>query len=358
MLLGVLSSPTPMLRTGALLAISDLAPSLVADIDEDGVTMRMIDGLDELDVQRVPLAHSCMTCSLREGIAPYLAGLADSGLERLVLALPVSVEALTVTPSLCDLTVAGGPLEGITVTTQLHLVDLGTSRDDLFAHTPLAELGLAMFSGDERCTGEVLMNGVGYADLVCALGDEGVGDAALGLELVEHLRPLDTLMIRHLDELDERLLFSEAHDPDRAITRVHPASTEAWGGPSDHGVWTLDLHSERPFHPGRLAASAADLAPEGVCARGCFWIPSRPTMIGTWEVSGGSASIGRAGEWDSDAFTHLVVTGVGTDSDKRAVAEAFERLLMTPEEMADALAWVGVPDGMDSWFGDEAGADS
>lgn len=347
MLLPVLSTPSPMLRTGALLATSDLAPALVADIDEDGVTMRLVDGLEELEVREVPLAHSCMTCSLREGIAPWLAELADSGLERLILALPVAVEALSCVPSLADLTTPGGPLEGITVTTQFHLVDVATAESDMFDHAPLSDLGLAMFEGDERCTGEILMNGVGYADLVCALG----GDAR-GLDLVEHLRPLDTLMVRHLDELSEALLFADAHDPDLAISRIHPASTEAWGGPSEHGVWTLDLHSERPFHPERLRESAADLAPAGVCARGCFWLPSRPTMIGTWEVSGGAASIGSAGEWDDGAFTHLIVTGIGGEAEKRQVAEAFERLLMTDEEMAGALAWIGADDGLSAWFGD------
>ncbi|MBB6334902.1 GTP-binding protein [Schaalia hyovaginalis] len=348
MRLSSLSSPSPMLRTAGLLAASDIAPALVVDIDEDGVSMRLIEGFEEIERREVPLAHACMSCSLREGVIPWLVELRDAGLERLILVLPVNVEALTCIPALADLTAPSQILEGVEVCTQAHLVDLAQASEDLFAHVPLEDLGLAIFEGDERCTGEVLMNGVGYADLIIALGEEG-----LGLDLVEHLRAFDSLMIRHLDELSPELLFDTLHDPDGAIARIHPASTEAWGGPGERGVWTLDLHSERPFHPERLASAATSLAPMGVCARGCFWLPSRPTMIGAWEVSGGRVQVGRAGEWTQDAYTHIIITGTGPDSLKDELTRAFNDLLMTPEEMAGALAFVGADDGLADWFGPE-----
>lgn len=348
MRLASLSSPSPMLRTAGLLAVSDIAPALVVDIDEAGVSMRLIEGFEEVEHRGVPLAHACMSCSLREGIIPWLAELRDAGRECLILALPVNVEALTCIPALAELSAPSQILDGVELSTQAHLVDLARVPEDLFDHVPLKELGAAILEGDERCTGEVLMNGVGYADLVIALGEEG-----LGLDLVEHLRAFDSLMIRHLDELSPELLFDALHDPDAAIARIHPASTEAWGGPGERGVWTLDLHSERPFHPERLASAAASLAPIGVCARGCFWLPSRPSMIGAWEVSGGCVHVGRAGEWTQDAYTHIIITGCGPDSLKDELTRAFNDLLMTPEEMAEALALAGVDDGLAHWFGPE-----
>ncbi|MDC4232895.1 GTP-binding protein [Actinomyces sp. B33] len=343
--IAALTTSSAMLRSAALLALADTAPILVTDIDEEGVSMRLVDGWDRLLDTRVPLAHACITCSLREGILPLLADLADDGLDRLILALPVGAEAMTCLPSLAALTEPDEALRHCSLTTNLHLVDADTAARDLFEHIPLADLGSALFDGDDRCTGEALMNGTGYADVVCALGSDPTG-----LDLIEHLRPLDTLLVHHLEQIDGPLLFDSRHDPDQAIARIHPAMTEAWGGPADHGVWTLDLHSERPLHPRRLRDEAASLAPEGVCARGCFWLPSRPTMIGTWEVAGGGASVGSAGYWDDGAYTHLIVTGTGGESQREAVRAAFERLLMTPEEMEQALDWVGVDDGLGVWF--------
>ncbi|WP_022868334.1 GTP-binding protein [Schaalia vaccimaxillae] len=345
MKLCALTSGSALLRSAALMACADLSPILTVDIDDEGVSMRLTNGWETLQDSRVPLAHSCITCSLREGILPLIAELSADGLQTLILALPVGVEALNALPSICDACEEHHALNDVTLSSNLHLADADTAASDLFEHVPLNEAGIDLFEGDERCTGELLMNGVGYADLVCVLGEN-----QLGLDLIEHLRPLDTLMVHHFDELTEDLLFAGRHDPDEAIARIHPASTRAWGGPEAEGVWTLDLHSDRPFHPERLANDAAMLAPQGVCARGCFWIPSRPTMVGTWEVSGGGASVGSAGEWVGNAFTHLVVTGTGPQSDKQMILDAFEYLLMTEEEMTQALQWVGVDDGMTSWF--------
>ncbi|WP_083663265.1 GTP-binding protein [Actinomyces mediterranea] len=343
-----LSASSPMMRSATTLALADMCPILMVDIDEGGMSMRLFDGFEETLSRRVPLAHSCMTCSLREGITPLLEELGESDIPTLLLALPIGAELMSTVPALVNLTLPDGPLVGMTVTSAVHITDADCAARDMFEHVPLVDVGCALFDNDDRCTGEILMNSVEYADIVCALGCDTVGT-----ELIERLRPLDTLMVAHLDQLTSEILFSAGHDPEAAIERIHPASTQAWGGPSTHGVWTLDLHSDKPFHPHRLARHAHELAPQGICARGCFWVPSRPTMVGTWEVSSGGASIGRAGEWEDGAFTHLIVTGVGSDEDRKEIAEAFGRLLMTDSEMADALAWIGAADGLDDWFGED-----
>lgn len=77
------------------------------------------------------------------------------------------------------------------------------------------------------------------------------------------------------------------HDPVAAVGRIYPVTTQAWGGLDCHGMWTLDLHSERPFHPERLIEFAEELAAERVCGRGCFWLVSRPDMVCSWETAGG-----------------------------------------------------------------------
>lgn len=345
MLIAVLSTTDPLLRDLTSLVVSDGADVLTCDFDGDDIVESLYAGGIEQWRRRIPLAHPCLTCSLREAIVPTLAELASVGVERVALSLPVAVEPLSVLPMLVEMTDEDGPLAGCTLTSSVHSINVETAHRDLLTHTPLAELGLALTPDDERCTGEVLMTSIGYADVLVTIGED-----CLGGDLVEHLRPFDTLRLDHLAQISAEVLFDTQHDPHRAIERVHPVSTSAWGGPTGHGVWTLDLHSERPFHPERLLEFATDLAAAGTCARGCFWLPSRADTICTWEVNGGSASVGTAGGWNTSAFTHIVVTGTGPAAVREQVEKAFARILMTEEEMPGAFAWIGADDGLNHWF--------
>lgn len=356
--ISVLSTTSPLLRDITSLCAGDGMDVLTCDLDGDSVRLRLSRPEGPGWEREVPLAHPCVTCSLREAVVPALVDLAGAAdvdgsaagprppsPTGLLLVLPTAVEPLSAVPTLADLMDEGGPLADCRLTSSVHAVDLTTAAADLLDHVPLAERGVALFDEDDRCTGEVLMMSLGYADIVLAVGED-----PLGSDLVEHLRPHDTLRVDHLAELGPELLLGGVHDADEAIARVHPASTAAWGGPTSHGVWTLDLHSERPFHPGRLAERVGELAPADTCARGCFWLPSRPRTVCTWEVNGAAVSVGTAGIWAEEPRTHLIVTGVTDPGVRAAVERAFGELLMTEEELRGTLAWVGADDGLDAWF--------
>lgn len=346
--ISVLSTSDPLVRDITSLCLVDDVDVLTCDLREDSVVLHFTSRDGAGWEREFPLAHPCLTCSLREAVVPTLAALAAETAPRrdgVLLGLPVAVEPLNVLPTLEDLTEPGEALEECVLASSVHALDLTTATADLLHHVPLADRGLALFEDDERCTGEVLMNAVGYADIVVTTGQD-----ELGSDLVEHLRPLDTLRIDHLTDLTRVLLLDGRHDSDAAIARIHPALTAAWGGPTTHGVWTLDLHSDRPFHPLRLAERAGELGAEGTCARGCFWLPSRSTTVCTWEVNGGTVCVGTAGEWEAPAFTHLIVTGVGDEARRAAIETSLREILMTPSEMADVLDWVGVDDGLSAWF--------
>ena len=164
-------------------------------------------------------------------------------------------------------------------------------------------------------------------------------------------------------------LLGIRHDAAVACARVHPATMRAWGGPVSHGVRTLDLFSERPFHPGRLRSLVAELAGEGMCARGCFWLPSRPGRVCAWEVAGGAISVADAGMWAEvpvlddgncrgsglmEPRCHLIVTGIADDEVCERTRRAFSQVLLRDDEMAEALSWAGVDDGLSDWFGESA----
>ena len=331
------------------------APGSVTAADAPG-DPGLADGFIRLTAAQVPLdagtapvldiarTTDCWTCSLREVLLAVVedrARLDPDG--ATVVLLPPGVELIHLAPRLADdlARIPGAALAGLA-----HVIDVDTAARDLLTHQGLPG-SVAVVEG--RCAGELHMVALGYADVVVALGRDPVGR-----DLVEHLRPHDTLLLPGLDAPLLGELLALRHDAGAAVARVHPATTRAWGGPAEHGVRTLDLSSEMPFHPGRLRELVEDLAGHGLLARGCFWLPSRPGRVCAWEVAGGAVSVGDAGLWPGESDgprCHLVVTGVTDDDECERVRTAFGAILMRPDELADALARAGAPDGLEDWFG-------
>ena len=317
------------------------------------------DGFDDDPVRLdVPMPFTCPTCSLREVLVAVAEDRAsqDPGGTTVIL-LPAAIELAHLLPRLAEV-LAG---TGVRLAGAAHVLDATTALDELLEHRLLAA-----FPGDCRCTGAVHLANLGYADVVLALGRD---EDPAGADLIEHLRPHDALLLPGLDAPLLETLTGLSHDAATSLSRIHPATTSAWGGPDDHGVWTLDLSAALPFHPGRLRALVVDLAGRGLCARGCFWLPSRPGRVCTWEVAGGALSVGDAGTWadvpaapadgtaaraSGEPRCHLVVTGIGDERMREQVRRAFGRILLRPEEMAQALAWIGADDGLGDWFGQES----
>ena len=315
------------------------------------------EGFDDEPVRLdVPMPSTCPTCSLREVLAAVAQDRAaqDPGGTTVIL-LPAAIELAHLLPGLAE-ELAG---TGVRLAGAAHVLDATTALDELLEHRLLSA-----FPGDTRCTGAVHLTNLGYADLVLALGRD---EDPAGADLIEHLRPHDALLLPGLDAPLLETLTALTHDPASSLSRIHPATTSAWGGPDDHGVWTLDLSATLPFHPGRLRTLVVELAGQGLCARGCFWLPSRPGRVCTWEVAGGAVSVGDAGTWaevpaapsgagddaSAEPRCHLVVTGVGDEEMREQVRRAFSRILLRPEEMAQALAWIGADDGLGDWFGQD-----
>ena len=171
-------------------------------------------------------------------------------------------------------------------------------------------------------------------------------------DLLEHVRAADAARVDGFDRLDGRRLFAHRHDPLAGERRTDPRRVEPAQGPTGNGVWTLDLRSERPFHPDRLLERIEALGAGPVRGRGVFWVPTRPDSVCVWDGAGGQLSIGGLGTWGSaPARTRLVLTGT---SDRRAdLREAFRGALLTDAEWDAGLApWLGSDDVLAPWLGE------
>ncbi|QRV02657.1 cobalamin biosynthesis protein CobW [Arcanobacterium phocisimile] len=287
------------------------------------------------------LTGTCVTCAIRTALISFLHNPYTRSNELFVI-LPPGVEL----PHLCPTFAADLKSIDVTLGAVTHALDATNATSELLAHIPLAERGAQLIDDDERCLAEIHAINMGYADLILLCGDHN----SPGGELVEHLRPHDTLLAHPFEDNIAELVISIDHDPQRALARIHPSTLQAWGGPQTHGTWTLDLTSSKALHPERLFDFAQTLSDLEVYARGCFWVPARPDVVCAWDALGTHVAISNAGNWEtpSEASTHIVVVGQGEETMAQHIEDAFAHALATETDMLFAEP----DDGLDQWLGE------
>jgi len=357
----VLATVDPLLRDAVAFGVVVDHPRTVVlrhdivDGPEGGGIRRVVaDAGGVLEDVLVPLAHACLSCSVREDAVPTLARLArDPRWDQVLLALPVSAESLPVTRALGAATGGSGRLRGLRLAAVVAAPDLGTFADDLLGDVLLDERGVALTQDDGRSVGEALAAQVGHADVVLAAGDPR--EHPVASDLLDHVRAADGRRVDGVYAADAAALFAATHDLRAGERRLDPRSAAPVpGAPTAHGVWTLDLRADRPLHPERLVAEVERLGHGRHRSRGRFWVPSRPDSVCAWDGAGGQLSVGAVGTWGRrDPDTRLVFTGV---ADVRAeLLAAFEDVLLTAEEHARGLhPWLGRDDVLAPWLGDRA----
>lgn len=372
----VLASTDPLLRDLAIGAALLEVPGLVAVTHEltrvggdqagspAGHTSGTNDGADDGDTaevvlirrvsdltglrehSRVEMEHACAGCAMREDAVPTIARLLDERPPAILLALPLDAEILPATRTLGSAKAPGGPLFG---------ARLGSTVSVAGADGVLAQLAEGRNSVPSQVAG---------ADIVLAHGED-----ARGRDVIDALRWRHSRMVEDVWEPWAADAAAGSHDDDGLEMRCDPTADPCCYGlrkathvdgahVSDTGVWTLELASERPFHPGRMLGLIPHLAPEGVTSRGVFWVPNRPDSACGIEAVDGSVIVGVAGPWEeAEQRTHLHVVGYGDASSApwRAVRRAFEQALLDDDEARAGLsAWLGRPDPLAQYLGDPA----
>ncbi|GLY17390.1 putative cobalamin synthesis protein [Kineosporia sp. NBRC 101677] len=353
------TSIDPVLRDSAVAALLLDLPGAVAvrhDITPDGWLHRVVHDWSGVRDQHVqPLEHGCLSCALRADLLPVLRGLVDdtenphSRPAQIIVGLPVSSEPHPLVHALLP-SPGAALVPGARVAAVVATASPATLCEDLFGDELLAERGLELNPDDRRSVGEAFAAQLEYADAV--LFDTSPDQREL--DLLDRLagdRPLFGL----ISEADTKSLLAVPRPPDdpRGDLLRLPASQK----PDTEDVWTLDLHSHKPFHPGRLQAELEAMGNGPIRARGTFWLPGRPEVVGIWDGAGGQLSIGAAGTWPGTVrSTRLRVTGIGPQ--REAFRRAFDRALMTSHEMEQGLErWDGLDDGFDPWLGTPDDAD-
>lgn len=354
----LLSSVDPVLRGSAsFAAATDVPGTAVLTLDLDLSRNRplhrhLADGSGVRLDEWVAVDPACVTCAVRDGTLPLLQRLVRDGRHATILvAAPVGLASLPLARALDEAAAPGGPLAPARLASVAVACDVAGLPHDLLGDDLLVERGLALDDEDIRSVGEVLAHQVGHADFVLTSAPVADAPAPAGA-LLDHVRGADSHLVDdflagHLGDL-----FRHSHACEHASRRVDPLHVAHNGAPERDGVWSLHLTSGRPVHPERFLDRLPDLAGDKVRSRGHFWLPTRPLQACAWDGAGAQLSLGSLGDWgDRAPATSLVFTGIAEE--RAALIEAFDSVLLTPEEEADGpVAWLGRDDGLDPWLGE------
>ncbi len=315
-------------------------------IDPDrSVLTRVVSDLDGVvEHESIDLAHACVTCAIREDVLPTLERLAADGRWSTVLAhLPVGAEAAQVCHVLAVDTVLARRLR---VSAVVAAVDGPRVEDDLLGDDLLAERGRHSSQDDRRGLGEVAAAMVEHADVVVTHGTA----SAPGTERLTALARPDVEVVAGAEHLDATSLVAGIHRHDRTRAWVAPVRDAELPLTRFEHAWRLDLVSPMPFHPHRLLDDIERLGTGRHRSRGCFWLPTRPDRVCTWDGAGGQLSIGNTEAWGRRTpLTRIVLTGLGQPPFE--LADAFRSMLLSHEEAAATSHWQTTYDGLEPWLG-------
>lgn len=360
----LLTGMDPVLRDSvAFTVLADVPDAVVLRHDlsqavTSGVIRRVVsDASGVVEDVAMPLEHSCLGCALREDVLPTLVRLAGTGRwNAALLALPVGGEPLPVLRAMAGGVVGRVPVAAVAQAVGVVAV---TSRrslaEDLFGDDLLGERDLAHGDDDRRSVGEVLAHQLEMADLV--LVDDDVDGTGVVPRLLSHLLQPRVRLAGGPHEVSGADVLAWRRDAAESLARTDPRRVNPTGAVDSDGVWTRDLRTWRPLHPGRLHERLEQIGAGRIRGRGHFWLPGRPGTVAGWDGAGGQLSIGDCGGWGSaERGTRLVLTGVD-QGDADRVAEAFASITMTDAELARGRAWwTAQDDGFDPWLGEQVEA--
>jgi G3E family GTPase len=298
--------------------------------------------LEKVDID---LEHACVGCAIREDIVPTIVRLArQDEWSYIVAGLPLSAEADHLAHVLTrDARVA----RYVRLASVLAAVTPDETLDTLLSPTLLSERGINTGPGDERGIGETACSQVEYADIVVATTQD-----SHAIDFMRALARPGAQVVQAFENLVSESVMQTRHvSSDAQAWRTPMSATPLPAGDLGH-AWRMDLHSPRAFHPERLMECMEDLAGGRFRSRGCFWVPTRPTMANAWEGTSGQVSIGQHATWGSGSpLTRLVLTGV--DGVPPGLFEVFTSMLLSTNEAAlDASAWSLAEDGLEPWLGE------
>lgn len=330
--------------------------SMQLDLDAATVSLwRTDDWMTSTCLFEQPLAHPCVTCSLKEAVVDWLRKNLDEDGKTLLI-LPANAELELVVPFLSQPEVLDPAL--IQITETLYFVapdqlyeevwnpdpsraddgpkqDLGTREaggnfsEDQSKETHVPDVA----EDDESDSSEVafsMLSNLMYADHVLVV--EPVPSAPAGSKLVSFLKRPSSI-VGSLNHFDFSCIFGSEHQYMLALDYLDPLSVAdernleiEFDEVSE--LWRAKVPTPGFIHPDRLLPMLRKLCDHRIVARGYFHMPTRPET-GVWQIAGGGFVLGLAEDTGLVGST-LDATGQGLASLKE-FQELFRAALVDPK---------------------------
>lgn len=333
----------------ATMALGWDLPNAVAvrhDLDpsRDTLIRTISDATGLIEREEVELDHACASCALREDVIPTLERLAASGRwDAIVSQLPPTASPAQV----CRVT-SWDPARAphVRISAVVAALNDATLDGDLLGDELLCEVDLPVREDDRRGLAETACALVEYADVVFTPQEIEPDER----DLISALMRPGALFLESVSKLDGGELATGLHHCETSDDWVEAVRRDPIPSP-EGAAWALDVHSDRPFHPGRLQEFVAVLGGGPRRSRGCFWLPTRPHQLCIWNGAGGQLSIGTEDTWGPESpLTRIVI--IGLDGGHEALAAAFRACLLTDKELDESGPyWEAFEDGFEPWLG-------
>lgn len=326
-------------------------------LEGERVLRRVSRGTASLERNEIPLEHGCLTCTVRLDVLPTVTRILDSLPEDVIVGLPPSVNADMVLEFLQpQLALRGKALDSICLA-----LDPAALEDQMWDSRTLWQAGLSSVEEDDRTAGEFLVKEIALADTSLMLEglfahlfesdtpgcQSGGGLFLRGTQLLTEVGP--HLAVIHPDED----LVLATYDPDSARRRASPGAINVRDAAKTgddveetaqgREFTTVQLHAERPLHPGRLKDALHRLAEGCVWLRGTLWIGNSPENKMVLGGAGPFVWLESQGKWGGEtARTHIALTSDSNDaSDLAEILSSCElsdaEILRPPHTFEDTL---------------------
>ncbi len=281
---------------------------IVNDMSEVNIDAALVGNtgtLSRTEEKLVEMSNGCICCTLREDLMQEVAKLAAEGRFDALLIESTGISEPMPVAATFDFTTEEGFCLGdvARLDTMVTVVDAGTFLADYASADTLRARGETAGEGDQRLLVDLLIEQVEFADTIIVNKADLVSPDELGrlAALLATFNPTaEILSAAHGRVPLGKVLNTGRFDMERAQNAAgwqKAMSGEHLPESEEFGVTSFVWRARRPVHPVRFKALIEGDLPGVVRAKGFFWLATRHSWVGEWQLAGRMGRHQGAGFW-------------------------------------------------------------
>lgn len=358
---------------------------IVNDMSEVNIDAAIIGNtgtLSRTEEKLVEMTNGCICCTLREDLMQEVAKLAAEGRFDALLIESTGVSEPMPVAATFDFTTEDGFCLGdvARLDTMVTVVDAKAFLEDYASADTLRQRGESAGEEDHRLLVDLLIEQVEFADTIVMNKSDLVTEEELGrlAALLATFNPTAEILSAEQGHVPlAKVLNTGRFDMERAQNAAgwqKAMSGEYLPESEEFGVTSFVWRARRPVHPARFKALIEGDLRGVVRAKGFFWLATRHSWVGEWQLAGRMGRHQGAGFWwaaieedrwpqdaqwrqmirglwvepTGDRRQEIVFIGIGMD-ETRLRADLDAALLTDAEWRAGPGAHARLPDPFPAW---------